>query len=108
MIVRYLELQLSVPKNEIRFFYTPVDATHLRELQMETFRMTSGNVNLSDSNWHNVSVSVSGREIQVIVDCNVIDKRQLDFMPDRNFSASDVNVFVGERNRNFYFKVNFL
>lgn len=99
-LVRYLELQSSALRSEIRFSYTPVDAKHITDVKTEIF-----SYNLSDEKWHNLSLIVSGREIQLLVDCHLIDKRLLDRIPDRNFSASGVNIFIGERNRNFLFNV---
>lgn len=61
---------------------------------------------LADSKWHKVSLTVSGPEIQLIVDCNVIYRRMADHLPDRNFSASEMHLYVGQRSDQHQLKVS--
>lgn len=55
---------------------------------------------LADNKWHKVAVSISGTEIQLIIDCHPLYKRVMHSVPDRNFSASNMQLFVGQRNLN--------
>lgn len=101
MIVRYLELESSGRRNEIRFIYTAMDARNNPIQHTESFSYT-----LADSKWHKVSLTVSGSEIQLLVDCHLIYRRMADHIPDRNFSASEMHLFVGQRDNQYQFKVS--
>lgn len=101
MIVRYLELESSGRRNEIRFIYTAMDARNNPTTHTESFSYT-----LADSKWHKVSLTVSGPEIQLLVDCQLIDRRMADHIPDRNFSASEMHLFVGQRDNQYQLKVS--
>lgn len=103
MIVRYLELESSGRRNEIRFIYTAMDARNNPTTHTESFSYT-----LADSKWHKVSLTVSGPEIQLLVDCQLIDRRMADHIPDRNFSASEMHLFVGQRDNQYQLKVSIL
>ena len=95
IIVRYLELQSSGRKDEIRFHYTWISADGTVTVHTESFPYR-----LADYAWHKISLSVSGREIQVLIDCHPLYRRMTEHLPDRNFSASSNNMhlFVGQRN----------
>ncbi|XP_055313801.1 protein kinase C-binding protein NELL1-like isoform X2 [Sitodiplosis mosellana] len=96
---RYLELESSGRRNEIRFIYTAMDARNNPIQHTESFSYT-----LADSKWHKVSLTVSGSEIQLLVDCHLIYRRMADHIPDRNFSASEMHLFVGQRDKQYQFK----
>ncbi|XP_031629925.1 protein kinase C-binding protein NELL1-like isoform X2 [Contarinia nasturtii] len=89
---RYLELESSGRRNEIRFIYTVMGAENTGYQKTESFSYT-----LADYKWHKVSLTVSGSEIQLLVDCHLIYRRMADHIPDRNFSASEMHLFVGQR-----------
>lgn len=97
---RYLELQSSGRKNEIRLHYTSrVDS----KVYVETFPYR-----LADNSWHHVALSVSGSQAELFVDCNSIYKRLLrPGAPDRNFSLPEL-IWLGQRNKHYYFKVSVL
>lgn len=101
VIVRYLELESSGRRNEIRFIYTSLDAWNNPKQHTESFSYT-----LADSKWHKVSLTVSGPEIQLLVDCHLIYRRVAEHMPDRNFSASEMHLFVGQRDNQYQLKVS--
>lgn len=63
---------------------------------------------LADYTWHKVALSVSGTEIQLLIDCHPLYRRVIHNMPDRNFSASSMKLFVGQRNleSQYLFKVS--
>lgn len=63
---------------------------------------------LADYAWHKVALSVSGTEIQLLIDCHPLYRRVIHNMPDRNFSASSMKLFVGQRNlkSQYLFKVS--
>lgn len=56
--------------------------------------------NLADNKWHKVLLIVSGREMRLVVDCKQISTQTSDFSPERNFSASNMSIFIGQRNLN--------
>lgn len=98
-----MELQSSGRRNEIRFHYSYVTANNELMVHMETFPYR-----LADNNWHKIALTVSGTEIQLLIDCNPLYKRVTHFVPDRNFSASNMQLLVGQRNLNSHslFKVS--
>lgn len=65
---------------------------------------------LADNKWHKIAVSISGTEIQLIIDCHPLYKRVMHSVPDRNFSASNMQLLVGQRNLNGHslFKVSLI
>lgn len=92
---RYLELQWSRGKNEIRFHYSAVAANGQLTFHTETF-----DYRLADHTWHKVALTVNGSAIQLRIDCNLTDSRQARYAPNRNFSSSasseSVQLLVGE------------
>lgn len=95
---RYLELQSSGRKNEIRLHYTSrVDS----KVYVETFHYK-----LADNLWHHVAVSVSGSQAELLVDCHPLYKRLLrPGAPDRNFTEPQ-QLWLGQRNKHYHFKVS--
>ncbi|XP_015834978.1 protein kinase C-binding protein NELL1 isoform X2 [Tribolium castaneum] len=93
---RYLELQSSGRKNEIRLHYTSrVDS----KVYVETFHYR-----LADNLWHHVAVSVSGSQAELLVDCHPLYKRLLrPGAPDRNFTEPQ-QLWLGQRNKHYHFK----
>ncbi|XP_076311200.1 protein kinase C-binding protein NELL1-like isoform X3 [Tachypleus tridentatus] len=91
---RFLEIQSSGRKDEIRLHYTHNDVAYT-----ETFRYR-----LADDKWHQVAISVSGNSVDLFVDCNRIYRRViLDI--DRNISAKNTSLWLGQRNlRHFFFQ----
>lgn len=96
MIVRYLELESSGRRHEIRFIYTVMGTQNNRMTKTESF-----SYDLADNKWHKVSLTVSGSEIQLLVDCHLIYRRMAEHIPDRNFSASEMHLYVGQRDNEF-------
>lgn len=94
----YLGLQVSSYKHELRLKYVDVEGAQ----RTEVFGMKT------DDKVHKVAVSISGSDVQVFYDCHSIYKRHLERMPDRNFSASNMTLYVGQENlgRNYIFKVS--
>lgn len=99
---RYLELQSSGRRNEIRFHYSYLGPKNELMVHTESFPYR-----LADNKWHKLALSISGTEIQLIVDCHPLYRRVTHYVPDRNFSASNMQLLVGQRNSNnhFLFKV---
>ncbi|XP_061517895.1 protein kinase C-binding protein NELL1 isoform X6 [Anopheles gambiae] len=97
-INRYLELQSSGRRDEIRFHYTHITAAGVTQILTETFPYR-----LADDIEHKVSLTVSGTEMQLFIDCHPLYKRVTHFLPDRNFSASNMQLFVGQRNSNSHY-----
>ncbi|XP_065083965.1 protein kinase C-binding protein NELL1-like isoform X5 [Ochlerotatus camptorhynchus] len=58
---------------------------------------------LADDAEHKVALTVSGTEVQLYIDCHPLYKRVTHFLPDRNFSASNMQLFVGQRNSNSHY-----
>ncbi|KAG5671894.1 hypothetical protein PVAND_002063 [Polypedilum vanderplanki] len=92
---RYFELQSSGRRNEIRFHYSYIGPKNELMVHMESFPYR-----LADNKWHKIAVSISGTEIQLIIDCHPLYKRVMHSVPDRNFSASNMQLLVGQRNLN--------
>lgn len=92
-IRRYLELQSSGRRDEIRFHFTYITPNGDKQVHTESFPYR-----LADYTWHRVALSISGAEIQLLVDCRPLYKRVMHFVPDRNFSASNLQLFIGQRN----------
>uniref|UniRef100_A0A8W7PU96 Protein kinase C-binding protein NELL1 n=1 Tax=Anopheles coluzzii TaxID=1518534 RepID=A0A8W7PU96_ANOCL len=97
-MLRYLELQSSGRRDEIRFHYTHITAAGVTQILTETFPYR-----LADDIEHKVSLTVSGTEMQLFIDCHPLYKRVTHFLPDRNFSASNMQLFVGQRNSNSHY-----
>lgn len=99
----FLELQSNSNRNGLSLTYQD---NHGRE-QIEYFDLYSKYSLRIDDNWHRVAMSISGIEVQVFYDCHSIYKRSLPHLPDRNFSASNMKLYVGQRNLRdkFFFKV---
>lgn len=94
---RYLEVQSSGRKNEIRLHYTSrLDS----KVYVEAFPFK-----LADNVWHQVAVSVSGSQVELIVDCHPLYKRLMrPGAPDRNLTMAH-QIWLGQRNQHFHFKV---
>lgn len=103
-IYSYLELQSSGRRDEIRFNFIYTMSSGARMEHREIFRYR-----LADDTWHNVALSISGTEIQLLVDCHPLYKRVTRYVPDRNFSASNMQLFIGQRNSDSHslFKVSY-
>ncbi|GAB6022819.1 NEL-like 2 (chicken) [Chamberlinius hualienensis] len=91
---RFLELQSSARKNEIRLHYT-----HHDNVYVETFPYR-----LADGQWHRLAVSISGNMVKVLVDCNQIYERVIKDV-DRTFQSRNLSLWLGQRNsKHFLFK----
>lgn len=98
----YLGLQSHLSfsrRHELRLKYVDGDGRQRTEL----FEM-----NQIDDRVHKVAVSISGSEVQVFYDCHSIYKRPMERLADRNFSASNMTLYVGQENlgSNYFFKVS--
>ncbi|XP_044748565.1 protein kinase C-binding protein NELL2-like isoform X2 [Coccinella septempunctata] len=93
---RYLELESSGRKNEIRFHYLSKEDN---KVHVETFHYK-----LADNLWHRMTVTVSGSVVELFVDCNRLYKRLLrPGKPDRNFTEAK-QLWLGQRNRLYHYK----
>lgn len=90
----YLEFQSSGPKGELIFRFTHILHGEPR-VEEVVFHF-----NIADNIWHKVLLIVSGREMRLVVDCKQISTQTSDFSPERNFSASNMSIFIGQRNFN--------
>ncbi|XP_014255233.1 protein kinase C-binding protein NELL2-like isoform X2 [Cimex lectularius] len=87
---RYLELQSSGRKDEVRLHYTSrTDSA----VHVETFPYR-----LADRTWHKVALSVSGSQVQLLVDCHPVYRRVLVRPLDTNFTLPQLSLWVGQRN----------
>lgn len=95
---RYLELQSSGRKDEIRLHYTSrVD----NKVYVETFPYR-----LADNQWHHVALSMSGSQAELLVDCHPVYRRHLrPGAPDRNITDQE-QLWLGQRNKHYHFKVS--
>ena len=96
---RFLELQSSGRKDEIRLLYT-----HLGAPRLETFSFR-----LADGLWHRIAVSVSGGVASLYVDCRRVERRWMSAAPDTSISSeggTKMSVWIGQRGeQHFLFKV---
>ncbi|XP_066158226.1 protein kinase C-binding protein NELL2-like isoform X2 [Euwallacea fornicatus] len=93
---RFLEVQSSGRRNEIRLHYTSLET---KRQHMEPF-----SYRLADNTWHHLAVSVSGSQVEVLVDCRPVYKRVLrPGQPDRNVT-DDHQIWVGQRLNHFFFR----
>jgi len=96
---RYLELQSSGRKDELRLHYVSRrDGT----VHVEAFPFR-----LADGAWHRVALSISGSQVELLVDCHPLYRRLLrPGPPDTNFTLPQLQLWVGQRSvRHFLFKV---
>ncbi|XP_076370137.1 protein kinase C-binding protein NELL1-like isoform X1 [Tachypleus tridentatus] len=84
---RFLEIQSSGRKDEIRLHYTNNNMVYV-----ETFPYR-----LADDKWHQVALSVSGNAVDLFVDCNRIYKQVISDV-DRNVSSRNTSLWLGQRN----------
>lgn len=97
---RYLELQSSGRRNEIRLHYMSRSDS---KVYVETFHYK-----LADDAWHHVALSVSGSQAELLVDCKSLYRKILKAGgPDRNFTQTQ-QLWLGQRNKHYLFKVSFL
>ncbi|KAL3884140.1 hypothetical protein ACJMK2_030360 [Sinanodonta woodiana] len=88
-LYRFLELESSGRRDEIRFHYT-----HDQQIRVETFPYR-----LADNRWHQVALTLSGSHITLFVNCSKIYERVIKTV-DRDFTAgSYLSLFVGQRNK---------
>ncbi|XP_022237985.1 protein kinase C-binding protein NELL2-like isoform X2 [Limulus polyphemus] len=83
---RFLEIQSSGRKDELRLYYTHNNITYV-----ETFPYR-----LADDIWHQVALSVSGNAVELFVDCNPIYKRVIRDV-DRNITSRNTSLWLGQR-----------
>lgn len=112
---RFLELQSSGRKDEIRLHYN-----HLGVPRVETF-----SYRLADGVWHRLAVTVSGGVASLYVDCRRVERRWMAAIPDTaiipesssssvpvaekkdNKSANKMSLWIGQRgDQHFLFKVS--
>ncbi|GFY64561.1 protein kinase C-binding protein NELL1 [Trichonephila inaurata madagascariensis] len=94
---RFLELQSSGRKDEVRLHYTHKNSTYV-----ETFPY-----HLSDKNWHQVAISVSGNTVNLYVDCNRIYKRIINNI-DYDFTGRNISLWLGQRNAHHFMYKGYL
>lgn len=103
---RFLELQSSGRKDEIRLHYT-----HLGLPKVEMF-----NYPLADGAWHQIAVTVSGGVADLYIDCKRVERRWMAGSPDTSMPPTQqqqdnnnkMSLWVGQRgDQHFLFKVKF-
>ncbi|KAH0550200.1 hypothetical protein KQX54_018012 [Cotesia glomerata] len=95
---RYLELQSSGRKDELRLHYV---SRRDGAVHVEAFPFR-----LADGVWHRVALSISGSQVELLVDCHPLYRRLLrPGPPDTNFTLPQLQLWVGQRNaKHFLFK----
>ncbi|VEN49853.1 unnamed protein product [Callosobruchus maculatus] len=77
-------------------FTTPLGELD-NKVYVETFRY-----HLADERWHSVAISISGSQVELLVDCESLFKRLLKpGVPERNFT-DPIQLWIGQRNNHFY------
>uniref|UniRef100_A0A6Q2ZCF6 NEL-like protein 2 n=1 Tax=Esox lucius TaxID=8010 RepID=A0A6Q2ZCF6_ESOLU len=91
---RYLELESSGPRSEIRLHYR----TRAQRAHTEVFPYS-----LADDRWHKLSVTVSSAHVILYVDCNRVYERVIE--PLYLELPAETTVWLGQRNKaHGYFK----
>ena len=87
---RYLELESSGRRDEVRFHYT-----HDQQARVETFPYR-----LADGRWHRVAFTLSGSRVTLSVNCSQIYSRVIRESVDKTFSADkqQLKLFIGQGN----------
>ncbi|XP_050303564.1 protein kinase C-binding protein NELL1-like isoform X2 [Anthonomus grandis grandis] len=94
--IRFLEVQSSGRRNEIRLHYTSLQD---RRIYMESFHYR-----LADNMWHHLAVTVSGSQVELLVDCHPLYKTVLrPGQPDRNVTDHH-QIWIGQRHNHYFFK----
>lgn len=95
--VRYLEVQSSGRRDEVRLHYVAAGAAAAR---VEAFPFR-----LADGAWHRLALSVSGAQATLLLDCHPLYRRLIQ-PPDRNFTQPQLSLWIGQRNsKHSLFKV---
>lgn len=84
---RFLEIESSGRKDEIRLHYT-----HDQQIRVETFPYR-----LADNQWHKLALSLSGTHLTLLVDCVKIYERVIQTI-DRVPTMGNIKLYVGQRN----------
>uniref|UniRef100_A0A8C1JKD0 Neural EGFL like 2b n=1 Tax=Cyprinus carpio TaxID=7962 RepID=A0A8C1JKD0_CYPCA len=84
---RFLEVESSGLRNEIRLFFQTSD----QRQQREVFPYS-----LADGHWHKVSLAFSATQVSIHIDCNRIYERIVE-MPSMDFPRG-TNIWLGQRN----------
>jgi len=94
---RYLEIQSSGRRDELRIHYRPKHAASHADVQVESFP-----VRIADDSWHRLAVVLSGDQIDILLDCNKIHSRVLLRELDTTMLADSQNLtlWIGQRNQN--------
>jgi len=97
---RYLELQSSGRRDELRLHYSPLHSTNPQQVIVETFPLR-----LADDSWHRLAVVVSGDQIEVLLDCRSVHRRVVAPI-DTSFSLpeEELTLWLGQRNQEFLFR----
>ncbi|XP_025418188.1 protein kinase C-binding protein NELL1-like isoform X2 [Sipha flava] len=88
---RYLELESSGRKDEVRLHYVSQGG---RRVHTEVFAYA-----LADGNWHAVAVTLSGAQARLFIDCRLVYTRTLPAGPADTSFAGSPDLYVGQRNR---------
>lgn len=98
-VCRYLEVQSSGRRDEVRLHYVAAGGSAAR---VETFPFR-----LADGAWHRLALAVSGAQATLLVDCHPLYRRLIP-PPDRNFTMPMLSLWLGQRNsKHSLFKVSF-
>ncbi|XP_070182140.1 protein kinase C-binding protein NELL1-like isoform X2 [Littorina saxatilis] len=90
---RYLELESSGRRDEVRFHYT-----YDQQARVETFPYR-----LADGRWHKVALTLSGSKVTLSVNCSQIYSRVIRESVDKTFPSADkrqqqLKLYIGQRN----------
>lgn len=88
---RYLELESSGRKDEVRLHY--VSQGNRRRIHTEVFAYA-----LADGHWHAVALTLSGAQARLFVDCRLVYTRTLAAGPANTSFTGSPDLYVGQRN----------
>ena len=91
---RYLEIQSSGRQDVVRVHYQPATTSPSpANTRVETFPLR-----LADDSWHRLAVSVSGDQIEVLLDCRSVHRRVVPAL-DTSFLPSSLTAWLGQSNQ---------
>ncbi|XP_059080209.1 protein kinase C-binding protein NELL1-like isoform X4 [Tigriopus californicus] len=106
---RILEVQSSGRRGELRMFYpaflSPKSSSSPRGLFLNQLAVETIPLQLADNQWHKLAISVSGSQIQVFLDCQLVHQSVIFPLDFRVLSGQNLTLYVGQQDsHNFLFK----
>ena len=97
ILFRFLELESSGRRDELRLHYT-----HDQQIRVETFPFR-----LADNRWHRLALTLSGNHVTLYVNCSKIYERVIQTLDKQYLAGNYLNLYIGQRNsQSAHFRVS--